>query len=250
MSEDEGKMELVIEEVEDDGEEGNEWLTTFADLSMLLLVFFILLFSMSTLDTQKFSESFMSVKAALAGEKDLLSAQKIISEQGVIMDQVMMQRQIREAQQKVFSDVQFFQTQNGLEGVVGAHYENGVITLRAPSDVMFAPGQVELRPEGRRIVAKLKDFFDKHMDQVINIRGFTDDTQPQRGSRFKDNWEISAMRAVNVLRCLVELGVDADRMTATGLADLDPLYPNTNAANRARNRRVEFVLERQISGKL
>jgi chemotaxis protein MotB len=250
MAEDESNLLIDTGADEEEEEGGNEWLTTFADLSMLLLVFFILLFSMSTLDAKKFSESFMSVQQALSGEADLRSAQKVIAEQGAILDQVMVQRQIREAQQQVFSDVQFFQSTKGLEGVIGAHYEDGVITLRAPADVMFDSGKVRLKPEGRRIIAQMKEFFAQHVDQIINIRGHTDDVPPSSGSRFRDNWEISAMRAVNVLRYLVELGLDPDRMTATGLADLEPLYPNTTAANRAKNRRVEFVLERQVAGKM
>ncbi|MFW5837486.1 MAG: OmpA/MotB family protein [Desulfovibrionaceae bacterium] len=249
MPEDESNFQLTLTAEDDEEEAGNDWITTFADLCMLLLVFFILLFSMSTLDTEKFSESFLSVKKALSGEVDLRSAQKVISEQGAILDQVMMQRQIREAQQKVFSDVQFFQTTNGLEGVIGAHYEDGVITLRAPSDVLFDSGRVTLKPEGKRVLSLMKGFFAQHVDQIINIRGHSDNVAPGPGSRFKDNWEISAMRAVNVLRFLVEEGMDPDRMTATGLADLEPLFPNTSAVNRAKNRRVEFVLERQVSGK-
>jgi len=84
------------------------------------------------------------------------------------------------------------------------------------------------------------------VDQRISIRGFTDDVPPSRNSRFKDNWEISSLRAVYVLRYLMQLGIEQNRLTATGLADLEPLYPNNSSENRARNRRVEIVLEKQV----
>lgn len=236
-------------QVEEDEGDANEWLTTFADLSMLLLVFFILLFSMSTLDVDKFSETFSSVTQALKGKMDKLSTSRISrDEAGVLIDQVLMRRQIIQSQQKVFSDVRTLQTKKGVEGLVSANFEDGVITMRVPGDVLFAPGQVDLSPRGKGLILQLRDFFIQHPDQSINIRGFTDSTRPAAGSRFRDNWEISALRAVNVLRELMKMGIEANRLTATGLADLNPLYPDTTPENRARNRRVEFILEKRVSG--
>ncbi|BBD08103.1 OmpA/MotB family protein [Desulfovibrio ferrophilus] len=227
--------------------ESNEWITTFADMSLLLLVFFILLFSMSTIDQTKFTDSFLAVKVALGQkEKELMTA-RVKTEEAAILDTVRMQKQLIESQRKVFSDVRTFITRKGVEGVVGAVLEEGKITLRVPGDVLFAPGQVELGPQGKKVIRTLKDFLAKSVDQHMNIKGFTDDVPPSRNSRFKDNWEISSLRAVYVLRYLMELGLDQKRLTATGLADLEPLYPNNTAENRARNRRVEIVLEKRVS---
>ena len=55
------------------------------------------------------------------------------------------------------------------------------------------------------------------------------------------------MRAVSVLRYFLKAGIDSKRLTATGLGELDPLFPNTTEENRARNRRVEFMLERRVT---
>ena len=237
----------LLQEAEQE-DEGREWLTTFADLSMLLLVFFILLYSMSTLDTEKFSETFSSVTKALSGRMQEIATSKISQEEaGVLLDQVLMQRQIIESQRKVFSEVKTLQTEKGIEGIVSATFENGVITLRAPGDVFFAPGQVELTPSGKNIILLLKGVFTQHPDQIINIRGYTDDTVPT-GAKYKDNWEVSSLRAVNVLRFLLDEGIEASRLTATGLASLNPLVPNTTDENRAKNRRVEFILEKRVTG--
>lgn len=234
-------------ESQEEGGDPREWLVTFADMCLLLLVFFILLFSMSKMDDQRFSESFYSVRMAL-GEVmgGTLGGEKIREEDmGVFIDQALVHKQMVENQRRIFSDFRFYQNTKGLEGVVGAHLDEGTITLRVPGDVLFAVGQVALTPEGKRIIAELKDFFIRYHDQVINIRGFTDDL-PVRGGRFEDNWEISALRSVNVLRYLLELGIEPVRLTSTGLADLYPLYPNTSDDNRSKNRRVEFVLEKRI----
>lgn len=234
----------------DDDEENTEWLTTFADLSMLLLVFFVLLYSMSTLDNQKFSETFSSVTQALQGKMSKISTSRISREEaGVLLDQALMRRQIIESQRKVFAEVKTLQTKKGVEGLVSANFEDGVITLRVPGDVMFQSGRVTLTPKGVELVNSLKDFFIKHKDQNIKIVGYTDNVRPSGNSRFKDNWEISAMRAVNVLRELLRMGLESTRLTATGLAYLNPLFPNTSAEYRAKNRRVEFILEKRVSGK-
>ncbi|WP_018125305.1 OmpA/MotB family protein [Desulfovibrio oxyclinae] len=247
MKEDYDLYNIPLQEEEGDQQ---DWLTTFADLAMLLLVFFILLYSMSTLDTTKFSETFSSVTHALSGKMEKIATSRITREEaGVLIDQALMRRQIIESQRKVFAEVKTLQTTKGLEGVVSANFEDGVITIRVPGDVMFGSGRVTLSPEGKRLVSQLRDFFIKHPDQTIKILGYTDNTPVSGRGRFKDNWEISAMRAVNVLRMLLQMGIEPSRLTATGLADMNPIYPNTTPAYRAKNRRVEFVLEKRVTGR-
>jgi len=228
-------------------EEDAPWLTTFADLSMLLLVFFILLFSMSSLKTKTFQETILSIRNAL-GKQGKGSLKVPLSEKssGVAVDAVRRYEQMLEEQQKAFADLQYFYTQKGLEGIVGAYLESGKIILRLPAQVLFKSGDVNLTEQGKKIIRDLKEFFIQHPDQKINIIGYTDNVPPKPGSRFKDNWEISALRAINVLRYLLKLGIEPSRLTATGFADLNPLYPNNTPEHRAKNRRVEFVLEKMI----
>ncbi|MFW5487175.1 MAG: OmpA/MotB family protein [Desulfovibrio sp.] len=241
--EDEG---LILEEEQEDQESGN-WLVTYADMVTLLLTFFILLFSMSTLDQTEFTDSFSAIKQALAGKSEKLATSRITSkEASVLVEQVKLRRDIQQQQKKVYSEVKYLQTTKGLKGIVTAKLDKGKITLRIPSSVLFDPGSATLKPTGKRVISVLKNFFIKHSDQMINIKGFTDNTVPSAKARYKDNWELSALRAVNVLRLLVGLGISPNRMTATGLADLDPLFPNNSPENRAKNRRVEFVLEKIV----
>jgi chemotaxis protein MotB len=239
-------LEMLGAEQEEE-ESGEEWLQTFADLSMLLLVFFILLFSMSTLDIVKFTDSFTSVKQALGDKTDKISSSRVQTQDAAILESVRLQKQLIQTQKKVYSDIRTFLNRKGVEGVIGAVFDEGVITLRVPGGVLFAPGEVQLTPEGERVLMLLKNMFIQRNDQNINIKGYTDDTLPGPNSRFRDNWEISALRAVNTLRFFLKNGIEATRMTATGLSDLDPLFPNTSEANRAKNRRVEFVLEKRVT---
>lgn len=237
----------IIEEPEEE-EVNTEWLVTSADMSLLLLCFFILLYSMSSLDKSKFSDTFSSVTQALKGKMDKVATSRVTREEaGVLIDQALMRRQIVESQRKVFAEVKTLQTTKGMEGLVSANFENGLISLRLSGDVLFAPGQAQLAPQGVQALTALKDFLFRHPDQTVNIRGYTDDVKPV-GSRYADNWELSSMRAVNVLRVLMQMGLEPKRLTATGLADMDPLYPNNTEENRARNRRVEIILEKRVMG--
>jgi len=85
---------------------------------------------------------------------------------------------------------------------------------------------------------------NEYNEYNVNIKGHTDN-RPIRTLQFPSNWELSAIRATTVLKFLVDGGVDAKRLTATGYGSKLPLASNTSEKNRAKNRRVEFVLEKK-----
>ena len=243
MSEDDDNYDEEIEE----SEAPSEWLTTLADMSMILMSFFIMLFSMSSLDVKKFSESFTSVKTAL-GVKDKAVTMAPIStgDMNVLVEQAKLKQRIIGEQRRVYDQFRTYVSSKGLDGVVAATLEAGKITIGFPAGVLFPKDGVDLTDEGKARLRTLFDFLIKAAGERINIRGFTDNAPPAAGSRYRDNWEISSLRAVAVLRYMVSLGMPPNRLTATGLADLEPLYPNDTPEHRARNQRVEFVLERWI----
>ncbi len=236
--------------LDDDLEEAevpSQWLTTLADLSMLLMSFFILLFSMSSLDLKKFTDSFTSVRSALGGkDKALTSAPISTPEMGALVEQARLRQRVLGEQRRVYDQFRSYVSTKGLEGVVAATLEAGKISISFPSGVLFPKDGVTLTEEGKARLRTLFEFLIRTAGERINIRGFTDDQPPAPGSRFRDNWEVSSLRAVAVLRYMLSLGMPANRLTATGLADLEPLYPNNTPEHRARNQRVEFVLERFI----
>ncbi len=233
--------------LEQEEEEMQTWQTTFADLTTLLLVFFILLYSMSSLDKDKYLASFASIEAALSSMKGSPVTVRE-HEEGVFVNEITRYRQIQASQEKAFHLFQQFRTKHGMEGLVGATLDSGIITLKVPADTFFKPNSADLTPKALRIITQLKDYFLLHHDLKINIKGHTDNRIPKPGSRWKDNWELASMRAVAVLRVLLERGIKANRLTATGMGSFQPEMPNNTPANRARNRRVEFVLEKMIGG--
>lgn len=237
---------IHFDEDNDTIEESQEWIVTFADTSLLLLVFFILLFSLSTIDPAKFKNSFGSIKGALGGEAKGTPASDRKVEDGALHDMVRMRKELLDAQTHVFNDIRSFLVQNGMEGKVGAVLDQGNIILRLPAQLLFDQHSTELGPESEQILKVLLDIFVKQRTQNIDIRGFTDNSPTPEGARFRDNWELSALRAVTVLRKLLAQGIEAPRLTATGFGDLAPIMANTTEENKAKNRRVEFVLHRFV----
>lgn len=235
-----------LEDEEIPPSEGTTWLITFSDLAMLLLVFFILLFSVSTIDEERFSRSFHSVQSELSGKDE--HASRIIDSAEVstsIIDTARLQKQIIEQQEKLFTEIRTYLTEAGKSENIGATFDDGIITLRLPADVLFEQGSVDLSPAAESSLAVVAGLLVKNKNQDVSIKGYTDDAEPVTG-RFKDLWEISSLRAVNVLRYMMSMGIESSRLTATGLASMNPIYPNDSDENRAQNRRIEFVLERKI----
>jgi chemotaxis protein MotB len=149
-------------------------------------------------------------------------------------------------QTHAFSDIRAFLVQNGLESGIEALREEASIILRLPEGMLFAPGAEAVLPDGLKTLNQLKDLFIIQHQQTINIRGYMDDSPAPPGARVRDNWELSALRAAQVLRHLLAQGIEPWRLSATGFGGLEPLFPNTTEENRAKNRRVEFVLERRL----
>ena len=118
------------------------------------------------------------------------------------------------------------------------------VVVRVPGASLFKPGEADLQLSARPVLDEVIRVVNKYPDYKIHIQGHTDD-EPISTERFPTNWELSAARATAVLRYFYDKGAEPERMTATGYADTFPLATNDTAPGRAKNRRVEFVLEKE-----
>ncbi len=238
--------EFLTENSESNEESDDSWLITFADLCTLLMVFFILLFSLSTIEEIKFTKAFGSLQEALGGKERGTPDSKQEEAHGALHELVKVRKELIKSQTQAFNDIRSFLVKSGVEGQVGAVLEEGTITLRLPAQLLFQPNSAEIDPKLEHVLQLIVDVFVRRREQRIDIRGYTDDTPLPANSPYKDSWELSAMRAINVLRYLLSKGIEAKRLTATGYGLLNPLVPNTTEENRARNRRVEFTLQQDV----
>jgi type VI secretion system protein ImpK len=120
-----------------------------------------------------------------------------------------------------------------------------VVTLKG--DGLFAPGSAEILPTFLPIIDRIAEALNA-IPGHVQISGYTDN-QPIRSARFPSNWHLSQERARSVMQLLEQKVAPANRFSAEGRADADPIAPNDTAANRARNRRVEITLFVSHAGK-
>lgn len=115
------------------------------------------------------------------------------------------------------------------------------IVVRLPSDILFEPRSVIVSSRGRKILNTLAVRFNKYTDHRIIVEGHTDD-QPVLDLPFPDNWGLSAQRANNVIRYLVERGgVDPKRIKSGACSMFQPIASNATPEGRAKNRRVDII---------
>ncbi len=238
---------MALEEEPEEPEEAQEWLATFADLSTLLLCFFVLLYSMSSVDAQKFDATFSSIRDTFGGDnKDHLSMpeESKPADAQSMEEMVRIQEEIIESQRQSYNTIQSFITKEQMENQITAVFDNGKIILTVPGDVLFNPASEFLSANAERALYTLLNIFHQNRDQSINIHGYSDNTPVPRGARFYDNWELSGLRAVNVLRYYLNAGVETHRIVASGMGELNPKFPNDTNEHKAQNLRVEFILEK------
>jgi chemotaxis protein MotB len=232
------------------------WMVTFADLVTLLLVFFVLLFSMSSIETERFKSVMSSIQIAL-NVKSAFSFTKVDQDSSltkplkITVDELPKNDiEKEEFEEEIDDSLEFYQDIKKAikEKQMGDHVlirqEGKRITITVKGALLFDSGGSELISGSLPIFKSILDLFNEYDDYSINIKGHTDD-QPIETLRFPSNWELSAVRATTVLRYFIDQGVEPERMAASGFADLLPIAPNDSEENRSKNRRVEFVLEKQ-----
>ncbi|MGB4360287.1 MAG: OmpA family protein [Rhodoferax sp.] len=137
-----------------------------------------------------------------------------------------------------------------LEKALAIPLASGRITLNngrigISGRVLFALNSDQLQPEGRQLLNSLVMPLRAYLasrDELLMVSGFTDDRSIREGnSRFVDNWELSAQRALTVTRALIEAGMPSSMVFAAAFGAEQPVTPNSDEAARQQNRRVEMA---------
>ncbi len=242
------------------------WMATYSDLVTLLLCFFILLFSMASLDVKKYTLVANSLRNSFTKTSagDMLftnRGQQMISitEQMNVSDtgelSVDSQKYVKEAEQMVTDSLQ--QQENlkmeeaankirdiieemGLSDQVQVFEEKDYVLVRLDSEVFFQSGRAEVLPVGQMALDALSVVLDQLDGKDILVQGHTDNV-PIQTARYASNWELSTARATNVVRYMVELHeVNPTRLTATGNGEFRPIGDNETPEGRQLNRRIEI----------
>jgi len=252
------------------------WLITYADMITLLMVLFIVLYSISQVDLAKFRRLKQGIAGGFGGPTALAavqggagalqgggavfdaqltgtgtrpSAQAVEAVLADIRARTAGARRQRSVLQGAQQELQHSLDEAGLGDTVKFRLEaRGLVVTIVTDKVLFDPGQADLRPEGREVVDKIAAALGK-LPNRISVEGHTDNV-PISG-RYPSNWELSTARASTVLRELIERhGVDPGRLQAAGYAEERPVAGNDTPEGRAANRRVELVVLADVSAAL
>ncbi|HTA16010.1 MAG TPA: flagellar motor protein MotB [Solirubrobacteraceae bacterium] len=266
-------------------ESDERWLLTYADMITLLMALFMVLFSISSVNISKYQTLQQSLKAAFSG--NILPGGKSIALQGASanashtpssadvqalvpltatgsgLQSTSVTHSVQSASASGLEAAaqqeagEFVRIKHELDAYAKAHgfgskvqttiQRQGLVIRVLTDDLLFESAQASLNTRAYALLGEIAHLLNVDETHRIDVEGNTDNVPIDSGS-FPSNWELSTARASTVVRFLIEKGVAASRLTAAGYADQRPIASDATAAGRARNRRVEIVMQRLYSG--
>lgn len=208
--------------------EEESWLLTYLDVMTLLLVMMVVMLAFAKPATEDTGQ----------GQGPGGTAAPRAQAQAPLNLRPQLNQLVQAREKDPLAGLPLDQLGEGVEVVVN----DGVVSFRINSEMLFPSGQTDLIGPGAEMLATLVPALNAMPNQRIVVEGHTDNV-PIQTERYPSNWELSSGRAGSVVRQLIALGVSPERIRATGFADTKPLKPNDSEANRAVNRRVDLVLE-------
>lgn len=221
------------------------YMTTWGDMMSLLLIFFILLLTTATIQGREFKlilSAFSGAFGMMPGGLTLSTGK--LADMGMTVESLPATQKGRRLAKARKRAVHVFKPEIAAKKIRIQEDERGlVITLM--NDAYFDKASYELNTEIKEALNKVAVMLkNPEIRNKVRIEGHTDTTLLRRDTIPRDNWELSAQRAVSVVKYLVEKGVVPKRLSAAGLGEYRPLPGNSNNTpeERALNRRIEIIL--------
>lgn len=221
----------------------NEWIATYSDTVTLLLTFFVLLYSFSSVDAQKFKQIASAFQSVLSGESGytIFDFNMKNGDVPLVGETSELGSDTGGRENELYDKVKDFVDQNKLQNTVSVKSDRRGVLLELKDNVLFETGQGEIKKSSLVILDKLNKVISNMPNEIV-VEGHTDNV-PISNYKYNSNWELSTARAVNVVRYFVETKRHTpSRFTAAGYGEYKPLYPNDTEEHKAKNRRVNIVI--------
>ena len=234
------------------------WLISYADFITLLFAFFVVMFAVSQVDSKKagrFQDSF-SLAVGLSTDKGYLPRQEndsspfqasmmplrelyenMPNKDGPNFEKPKFPAELADIQRILEAKQEALQSMNGVKII----RRGNELVLRLDATALFDSGDDKIKPDA---IQSLDVITEQVKDRNVQVRveGHTDDV-PIKTLRFRSNWDLSTARATSVVQVLAKRSqIDPKRFAAIGYGEFRPIAPNDGAVNRAKNRRVDFVV--------
>lgn len=249
------------------------WMNTFSDLMNLLLCFFVLLFSMSTIDAEQFeqvaaslSNSFSILPAGGAaigdgtlvanGISQLNNLAEYVKNMGVSMDEAEEQdveEQIEEIKleqsEKMAESIQEYLEQQNIEEYVDFDFNSQYVLLTLNGAVLFESGSSDLKNDAVPLIDSIGNMLTGYTENIIEVEGHTDNV-PIHTAKYANNNVLSSFRALSVAEYLINnKGINPAKLKYSGRGEYVPVADNSTPEGRALNRRVEIKIYNELSSK-
>ncbi len=205
------------------------WLVSYSDFITLLFAFFVVMYSVSHVNEQKYRQLSSTLESAFSSGASSIEDVSAIDQENpdapVLADVESIADDIKEALSGVVDDDRISISGN-----------EQWVEIELSAGLLFQTGKADIGEEARTLLAPVVDIMAP-FDNAVAIAGHTDDI-PIRNANFQNNWALSSARAVAVVNFLAYQGVKPERLSAVGYGEYRPVVPNTDDASRTRNRRV------------
>ncbi len=236
------------------------WMATFSDLMTQILVFFVFLFSMSSIDIVKMRTALVSFSAAFGGysvlrnnamfEHQLMvpypesTPDKMPGSSGDNLSDASMAEKLNEIMFIVKAN------SNMEDDIQGKYNDQGNLEITMKDKLLFEKGSAELTPESYTVLKKIGESLADINNKVI-VEGHTDELPPSIKSGYKSNWELSSARALKVAELFMsKSNIKSERISIAGYGEYKPLVQNISEKNRAINRRVSVIIVKEEMDKV
>jgi chemotaxis protein MotB len=219
-----------------EGSAGGGWEIVYSGFVLILLCFFIMLSSFSTMEQGKimrFVKSFVDAVGILPGGVKFDQGPTVLPGSADIVNS-------SDKLAQIFSELEDLNEQLKRENDITLAYSSKGLVMRLSDRALFEVGVAAISPQAIPLLQKVGDIIARtHFE--VRIEGHSDDL-PIKTAQFPSNWELSTARAVNVLRYFLETtGISSRRLSAVGFGEFQPIVPNDSMEHRSQNRRVEII---------
>ena len=226
----------------------DRWLISYADFITLLMVLFIILYSMGQVDIEKYKQLAESLRVAFGGGG---GAERVIepginqaggmNEQGAPAPIVIPGIPTRPlTSSDVAAELTDLMVGSNLGGAVSVQNNIEGVFISLSEQLIFEPGTTNLQPQAFPVLDNIIKIIGP-LDNEIKVVGHTDNIPPADPS-YRSNWELSMARALTVVEYMQAIGIQGYRLNASGRGEYQPLFPNDTPEHRALNNRVEILV--------
>jgi chemotaxis protein MotB len=215
---------------------GGGWEIVYSGFVLILLCFFIMLSSFSSMEEAKimrFVKSFIDAVGILPGGLKFDQGSIVLPGSGDMVDS-------DDELAQIFAELEELSGRLKKENDITLAYSSKGLVMRLTDRALFEVGVAAISPQAFPLLKKVRETIAR-TDFEVRIEGHSDDL-PIKTAQFPSNWELSTARAVNVLRYFIETGtISSQRLSAVGFGEFQPGVPNDSIEHRAQNRRVEII---------